>query len=1036
MNKAMRDRLLATTIIAGAALAATPDFAQTAPAATPAPDVASQTAAPSGAPNEIIVTGSRIPQPNLTSAAPVTVVTGQDLKLQGTTRVEDLLNTLPQVSAGQASGLSNGASGTATVDLRGLGPTRTLVLINGRRLLPGDPSSTSGGEADLNAIPASLVKRVEVLTGGASATYGADAVAGVVNFVMDTDFTGFKVDGQYSLFQHDNRNSLLPGLLDARTAAGQPGFGYPTGNSADGGTIDTTVTMGAGFDDNRGHIVGYFGYRKVNAVLEGNRDYSACTLQVVAATGAPQCGGSAVANPANAVIYNGGTSTVFTVAPGGKLVNGANRYNFAPTNYFQRPDERYTAGFFAHYDVSEAIKPYMEFNFMDDHTEAQIAPSGDFGNTLVTNCDNPYLISTGNEALVCAPENQVNGFLGNFPLTPTSNPGAAPVNFIDPTTGATYNKAFLQLLRRNTEGGGRVADLEHTQYRGVVGVKGDVGTAWSYDAYYQYGRTVYSQIYRNEFSVSRLGNALDVVAGPGGVPECRSVETGSDLTCVPYNFLGTPSQAAIDYVSATGFQKGTVSEQVADASITGRLGEYGIKTPWATEGLGVNFGAEYRKESLDLETDQEFQTGDLTGQGGPTKPISGNYDVKELFAEAQLPVVHEGFVYDLSLQAGYRYSDYKVSNGNHYTTNTYKFGAEFAPIRDIRFRGSYNRAVRAPNIQELFAPDIVVLDGSKDPCAGFVIAATDTGCLAQGLHVGQRVAANPAGQYNGLTGGTGSLKPEIATTKTFGIVLEPRFLPHFNLTVDYYDIKVKGAIQSFGADAIVTTCTTTSDPLACGLVHRNPVSGSLWLTPDGYVQDLSQNIGSVHTKGIDVSANYQQDIGNFGSLGFSVNGTYLKEFRIDNGLSAPYDCAGLYGTTCSGSTTTPAAPNPKWRHRARLTWTAPNGLGLSLQWRYFGKVRVDASTDNSTLAGTFYNPGAKIAAQSYFDLVGTAKIGDHYTFRLGVDNLLDRQPPLVTSGDPNGSGSACPTGPCNGNTYPAVYDALGRYIFMGVSLDF
>jgi len=1031
MTKAMRDRLLATTIIAGAALAVTPAFAQT------APDIASGGAAPaaSAPAAEIVVTGSRIPQPNLTSVAPVTVVTGQDLKLQGTTRVEDLLNTLPQVAAGQASGLSNGASGTATVDLRGLGPTRTLVLVNGRRLLPGDPSSTSGGEADLNAIPASLVKRVEVLTGGASATYGADAVAGVVNFIMDTDFTGFKIDGQYSLFQHDNRNGLLPGLLDARTAAGAPGFGYPNGNSADGGTIDTTVTMGAGFDDNRGHIVGYFGYRKVNPVLQSNRDYSACTVQATAA-GAPQCGGSSVANPANVVLYNGGTSTVFTVAPGGKLVNGANRYNFAPTNYFQRPDERYTAGFFAHYDVNDSIKPYMEFNFMDDHTEAQIAPSGDFGNTLVTNCDNPYLISTGNEGLVCAPENQVNGFLGNFPLTPTTNPGVAPTNFIDPTTGNTYNKAFLQLLRRNTEGGGRVADLEHTQYRGVLGVKGDLDNVWSYDAYYQYGRTVYSQVYRNEFSVSRLNNALDVVTGPDGNPECRSVETGADPTCVPYNFLGTPSQAAINYVSATGFQKGTVSEQVADASMTGRLGEYGIKTPWANEGLGVNFGVEYRKESLDLQTDQAFQTGDLTGQGGPTEPISGSYDVKEVFGEAQLPVIHGGAIYDLSLNAGYRYSSYHVSNGNHYTTNTYKFGAEFAPIRDVRFRGSYNRAVRAPNIQELFAPDIVVLDGSKDPCAGFVITADDKGCLAQGLRVGQRVAANPAGQYNGLTGGTGSLKPEVATTKTVGIVLEPRFLPRFNLTVDYYDIKVKGAIQGFGADAIVTTCTATANPLACDLIHRNPVSGSLWLTPDGYIQDLAQNIGSVHTKGIDVSANYQQDIGKFGTIGFSLNGTYLKEFRIDNGLSEPYDCAGLYGTTCSGSTTTPSAPNPKWRHRARVSWTAPDGFGLSLQWRYFGKVRVDASSSNSTLAGDFFDPGSTIKAQSYFDLVATAKFGDHYNFRLGVDNVFDKQPPLVSSGQADGTGSACPTGPCNGNTYPAVYDALGRYIFAGVTLDF
>lgn len=1013
------------------ALLAMPAYAQDVPPSTQ--DVA-QESTQDGTGEDIIVTGSRIPQPNLTSVAPVTVLSNQDIKLQGTSRIEDLLNSLPQVSAGQSSGVSNAATGTATVDLRGLGVARTLVLVNGRRLMPGDPADSS---ADLNAIPETLIKRVEVLTGGASSTYGADAVAGVVNFIMDTDFTGIKLDAQYGFYQHDNRNKITPPLLDARTNAGFSGFGYPTGSVADGGQFSASIAMGGSIDDGRGHVTAYAGYRKVDPVTQDRRDYSACTLQDVNAT-TLQCGGSATSAEGNAIVYNGGTSTFFNIGPNRTLVPGATRYNFAPTNYFQRPDERYTAGVFAHYDVSDAVKPYLEFMFMDDRTLAQIAPSGNFGNTLTVNSDNP-LISAQQAGIIFAQENLVNGFLGNFPLTDVSNPGAPPLNFIDPTTGAVYQRGFFQLLRRNVEGGPRVADLQHTQFRGVAGVKGDLSSAFSYDAYYQYGRTNYAQVYSNEFSIARLNRALDVVSGPGGAPVCRSTLDGSDPACVPYDIftLGGVTQASIDYLAATGFQRAVISEQVASASITGQFGEYGLKSPWSDDGVGINIGVEYRKESLDLQTDQAFSTGDLTGQGAPTKPIKGDFNVKEVFGEIQLPIVQNSFIDALSLNAGYRYSKYELSNGNEFSTDTYKFGVEFAPVSDIRFRASYNRAVRAPNLQELFAPNIVALDGSTDPCAGFVITAADVGCLAQGLSVGQRVAANPAGQYNGFVGGNPNLRPETATTKTLGVVIQPRFLPRFALTVDYYDIKIDDAIQGFGSDAIINFCTTTADPTACALIQRNPVSGSLWLTNDGFIRNLQQNIGGVRTKGIDVGASYSQEIGSAGTLGFNFQGTYLDEFNIDNGLSEPYDCAGFYGSTCStGAGGVPSAPNAKWRHKARVSFNTADGIGLSAQWRHFGPVSVDFSNPSSTTQGPFDPFSSRLKAQNYLDLVASFTIAESYNFRLGVNNVLDREPPLVTSGRASGAQNQCPTGPCNGNTYPAVYDALGRYFYAGVTLDF
>jgi iron complex outermembrane receptor protein len=1066
MKLDFRQRLLATTLLVGANVIGAPAFAQDVPQtdgpptdvsnptgpveAQPTPST-SATGTPVESSQDIVVTGSRIPQPNLTSAAPVTVVTAQDIKLSGSTRIEDLLNQLPSVQANQGAGVSNGATGAATVDLRDLGPKRTLVLINGRRLVPGDPNTTSQA-ADLNFIPSALIKRVDVLTGGASSVYGADAVAGVVNFIMDTEFTGIRFDGQYSFNQHNNNCPSIPttdalggtvcGALLARQNSGLAGYDFPSGSVADGGSFDGTVSIGAAFDDNRGHAMAYFGYRKVRPISQQRRDYSACGLS---GAGTITCGGSATSNFGNALLFNNevteGTSTFFTFGPNRTLENGLTLYNFNPTNFYQRPDERYTAGAFADYEVSPAIHPYMEFMFMNDHTLAQIAPSGDFGNTFTLNCDNP-LMSAQAQGIVCSPENTINGFIGTFPLASGAaynpNPGAEPIDFFD-SRGNVYQQGYFNLLRRNVEGGPRISDLTHNEWRGVLGTRGDLSKAWSYDAYFQYGHTDYTQVYRNEFSANRLRNALNVVnvnpatgqvvpvGTAGSVIECRSVLDNTDAACVPYDIFGTPSAAAVNYLNVFGVITGTTSEQVADANITGALGEYGFQTPWSDDGVGVNLGAEYRKESLQLNPDQEFQTGDLTGQGSPTLPVSGHFRVLEMFGEIQVPIVRHSFIDELSVAAGYRKSYYQLGTGRSFDTDTYKVSAEFAPVSDVRFRGTYNRAVRAPNIQELFSPDFVALDGSTDPCAGFAIAATDFGCLAQGMVVGQNTPLNPAAQYNGFVGGNSDLNPEKATTKTLGVVVQPRFIPHLAITADWYNIAVKGAIQGFGADAILQNCvnntTASSVAASCALIHRNP-AGSLWLTSTGFVTDLPHNVGSVETRGVDGSASYSRRIGSLGSLSASFTGTWVDRYIVDDGLNPAYNCAGLYGATCGN-------PIPKWRQKTRLGFQLPNGIGLSGQWRYVGKVKHEQNSTDEVLAGTPPLLNSHVKAQSYFDLAGTVNIGDHYNFRLGVNNIFDKTPPLFTS-----SAGSCAAVFCNGNSYPGVYDVLGRYIFAGATLNF
>jgi iron complex outermembrane receptor protein len=1042
--------LLATTIICGSVGIATPALAQD----DEQPEAGATEAAQDD--QNVVVTGTRIRSANLTSVSPVTQVNSEEIRLQGTTRTEDLINALPQAFAGQGGNLANGASGTATVDLRGLGPDRTLVLINGRRLVPGDPSTPN---PDINAVPALLVDRVEVLTGGASSVYGADAVAGVVNFIMDDDFEGVRLDAQYSFYQHNNRlrEEDVPGLIEGPAGLNARGFGYPTGSVADGGTFDINLALGAGFDDGHGHVTLYAGYRKLNAVTQGRRDYSACASQArtpaqsqVNPARLLDCGGSATSENGTVILFDGGTSTLFQIGPNRTLIPGFTPYNFAPTNYFQRPDERYTLGGFATYEITPALRPYLEVMFMDDRTVAQIAPSGDFGNTLSINCGAPGaptvnapgvgnpLLSAQQRALLCDAENLVTSITDTgYPLVAQQAPGA-PLVFFDPTTGLPYTRGFAQILRRNVEGGGRRDDLQHTNFRIAGGMRGDLSDAWSYDFYYLFGQTNFAETYTNDFSVTRLTRALDVIDNPntpGVDPVCRSVVNGTDLSCVPYDIFATGqvTPGVLDYLQTPGFQRGTNQQTVASASITGNLGSWGIQFPWAQEGVGIALGVEYRKESLELLTDAAFSllpSSDLAGQGAPTLSTDGSFDVREAFAELRIPIVEEGFFHELSIEAGYRYSDYDI-RGRGVSTDTYKIGVDFSPIRDIRFRAAYNRAVRAPNIQELFSPERVVLNGNGDPCSGAVPAASLAACQAMGVSAVQygTIQPNPAGQYNGLIGGVPTLDPEIADTWTVGVVIQPRFIPRLAITIDYFDISLADAIQGFGQDTILATCQAQPTNAAiCGLVHRD-ATGSLWRTADGYVIDLERNIGSFSTSGVDLSASYSMEIGSWGGLNFNLVGTWLDTLETDNGISEVYDCAGYYGPTCG-------IPNPEWRHKLRIGYNHPSGVGFSAQWRYFGGVDVENLNPSTTLNQDAAEYNLEIPSQSYFDLALTARIGEHYNFRLGVNNILDRRPPIIGANGGNTIINACPGTVCSGNTFPNVYDAMGRYIFAGVTLDF
>jgi outer membrane receptor protein involved in Fe transport len=1004
MKLDFRQRLLTTTLLVGASIVASPALAQTTPPATNTPSppdnsatpsvpettapVEGQTVVPSTnaqgenvrASQDIVITGTRIPQPNLTSASPVTVLSSQEVKLQGTTRTEDLINSLPQSFASQGSNIANGSTGTATVNLRGLGSARTLVLVNGRRLQPGDPRQ--GSVAD-------------------------------INFIMDTNFRGLRIDGQASTFMHDNRagpNIIQPNL--------DRDFPPPNGLSVNGGAQDIAGAFGAAFDDGRGSILAYATYRTQDPVLQSTRDYSFCALGTTYTEENPfYCGGSSTSAEGVFRVTNATTGALDAFhLSGTSFLPGTTVFNFAPYNYFQRPDERYTFGAFAEYEISPGAKPYLEAMFMNDRSVSQIAPSGSFNSVTTIACDNA-LLSAQQLSIVCGPN--ASTFTGS----------------LNGQEGVLQSRT--RIARRNVEGGGRQDDLEHTAYRIVGGVRGDLLRGLSYDAYYQFGTTRLNQTYRNDFSVTRLRRATDVVLDGAGNLVCRAALTGIDTACVPYNIFaeGGVTQEALTYLQTPLMLRGHVNETIANANMTFEGGEYGLQTPWSDRGIGMNVGAEYRKESLQTVVDENFRLGEGAGQGGPTLPVAGSFDVRELFTEVQIPIVSHSFFEELTLTAGYRYSDYKVA-GNHFNTDTYKVALEFAPIRDIRARASYNRAVRAPNVVELFSSVGLGLAGNNDPCAGAVVGGLVQGntfeeCARTGVTAAQFgvIPKNPANQYNALFGGNPNLSPETADTYTAGLVLQPRFIPGLAVTVDYFNIKVKDLVGTLGFSTILDQCLTSGDPFFCSKIHRDS-SGSLWLDNSANVELTNTNIGGLKTKGVDLNASYAHRFGGMGTLNLSLVGTWLDELSVDTGVvplsgggNGVYDCAGLYGATCG-------TPNPEWRHKFRVGFTLPNGLGISGQWRYFSKVLNDTtSNDPDVPAGSEAPSDFKMPSQSYFDLALTARLADRYNFRLGANNIFDKEPPVAS-----GSVVGPPFG--NGNTYPQVYDALGRYLFAGVTIDF
>jgi outer membrane receptor protein involved in Fe transport len=959
------------------------------------PVQAQEQTADAGEVGTVVVTGSRIRRTDLEAPSPVAVVGQDQIRNSGNVTVENTLNELPQIAAGMTSqtnangGPNGSASGVLSANLRALGATRTLVLVNGRRYI----SANQDGIVDLASIPDMLIDHVEVMTGGASAVYGSDAIAGAVNFILKKDLNGIEA-----------------ALLRGQTS------------ESDGRTTKADLAMGTDFADGRGNVMAYGSYTQRDAIMFANRKFSAVSLNEgpngLIPGGSGNVPGTKIALGATQLASIKGVTLPAAGSAGCTNLGGIrfgeggevlpyctpqNLYNFAPDNYLQRPLSRAQLSALASYAFTPGVEAYSELFYVDTRNAFQQAPQSGGLNTPGVSPAAFVVPDYGHNPILQAPVRQF--FINNPQLF---DPDGVYNN--DPAHPELDTAFVPGTGRRGTETGPRHNDYERTSLNMTSGLRGAfpaMGRDWHWDSFFQYQRSRTDQLTEGVYSQTRVGLGADVVIDAQGNAACR---VGAAFGCVPVNPFGigsiTPEAGA--FIATQQTSKEVFERRVAGGSITGDL----FTLPAGPVGVAV--GAEWRKDQYD------FLPGatDLAGEYGPDSRgiTAGEYDLTEYFAEVRVPLLADKpFVKALTFEAAGRKSDYSTF-GN---ATTWKAGVEWAPIDWFRLRSAFNRALRAPTVGELFAPISNGFTGATDPCevTSHPTAEQKALCVAQGIPQGDIDTFTSTNQgFGSSSGGNPDLTPEKSDTFTVGAVITVPGISGLNLTVDYFDIKVDNAIATIDAQKTLNGCFTLLDNSSalCQSIHRTAGNGQI-----DFVTTQLANIGSLKVSGVDFQADYS--VGLPGALAFRDHGANLslmlavsKLFERTTQVQGfpEDDCAGFIGSSCSGQDTF-AVPDIKATFSA--AWLS-GPFSLRAQARYIGAMDIFPGTD-TVVTGA--------GAQTYVDLNGGVKIGKSLQILAGVDNLLDKQPPLL---------GAALAGDANTDT--SLYDIIGRRYFLSLRVQF
>ncbi len=991
MKKSQLFKAGAASFALSVALVSAPAFAQDAAQDAPAAETAD---------DAIIVTGTLIRNPNLQSSSPVNVTTSDEIQLRQTNVAEEILRDVPGVAANVGSSVNNGNGGASFVDLRGLGPNRNIVVLDGHRIVPANLN----GNVDLNNIPLALVDRVDVLTGGASTTYGADAVSGVVNFVTKRDFSGMDLSG-----------------------------GYQITDRGDGKIFRADLVVGGNFDGDRGNATLSIGYQQADPVFfGGDRPLSDLTVDSFDGSGS---GASGTATPSRFSISGVGNRQIDPVT--GNLVPQYALFNFNPYNIFQTPFKRYNVYSAARYEVSDSVEVFARGLFSQNTVNTIIAPSGSFGSPMFIPLSNPYM-TAGARNMFCANNDFNPNVAGVQTLTAAQCAAAAAAT--DPND-PNYREVATNVGRRLAEAGGRVSSYKTQIFDIMAGVRGAITDNIHYEVSGNYGESENTQTILNYASMPRLQQGLRAT----NTTTCADTSNG----CVPINLFGpagsiTPEMVKFLLVPATSGN--TASLLQVRGILSGDL----MRVSETAEPVSFAAGTEYRKYTAGVFADQLAQDpGALGGAGGATVPVEGGYSVREAFAEIIAPIIADRPLFNsLTLEAGIRYSDYKIDAPGKpgFDTWTWKLGATWSPVESLKIRGNYQRAVRAPNIGELFTPNAVGLVNLKnDPCQnpGSTILATSVLgqiCAAQGAPVTgagyiTAIDSPSAGQINASFSYSTNNKPEKADTWTLGAVFQPDFVSNLSLSVDYYNIKINNALSTPTVGDILAKCfgnmsASSATSVACTSIQRDPATGGLdgdASTTPGVPQPLT-NSGRLATDGLDIAANWKTDLTDelTLALNFSGNYTFHSKFRAEAG-GMNRECVGYYSINC----TSVGSILPKFSFNQRTTLSFGD-IDLSLLWRHISGTQqepYDANEANFGSNGPAFPAFQKIKAYDWFDLTTRFNVTDNFEMTLSVMNLLDKDPPMVGSNIGSTTFNS-------GNTYPSTYDAIGRRYAVGARLKF